>query len=50
MCEPEQIRNMTKAFALVIVELTPDCREQPIALNDLEKCVMMANAAIARHG
>lgn len=46
----EQIRAMAKEFAFALLELTPESREQSLALTDLERCVMMANAAIARHG
>lgn len=46
----EQIRGMAKEFALALLELTPESREQSLALTDLERCVMMANAAITRHG
>lgn len=43
------IREKAKDLAFAILDLTPECREQSIALTDLEKVVMMANAAIARH-
>lgn len=45
-----QIRDAAKAFALLILDLTPESREQSLALTELEYSVMMANAAIARHG
>ncbi len=45
----EQLRAKAKEFALLIVELTPISREQSLALTELEKSVMFANAAIARN-
>lgn len=45
----EQLRNKAKEFALLIAELTPASREQSLALTELEKSVMFANAAIARN-
>ncbi len=44
-----QLREAAKSFALLIVELTPPSREQSLALTELEKAVMFANAAIARN-
>ena len=46
----EKIRALAKELAHAIINETPESREQSTALTDLEKCVMMANAAIARHG
>lgn len=49
--QPERytkIREMARVFAEQIVELTPESREQSLALTRLEGCVMWANAAIAR--
>jgi len=43
------LRDKGKELALLIVELTPASREQSLALTDLERCVMMANASIARN-
>jgi hypothetical protein len=44
-----QLREAAKAFALLIVDLTPISREQSLALTELEYSVMMANASIARN-
>lgn len=53
--KPEQqpkyaaIRDKAKELALLIADMTPVSREQSLALTELEYCVMMANAAIARN-
>lgn len=53
--KPEQVekytelRNAAKALALLIAESTPYCREQSLALTNLEQAVFWANAAIARN-
>lgn len=44
-----QLREAAKQFALLIVDLTPYSREQSLALTELERSVMFANAAIARN-
>jgi len=44
-----RIRNAAKELAIVICENTPPSREQSVALTDLDKVVMVANAAIARN-
>lgn len=44
-----ELRDMAKAFAEKIVELTPGSREQALALTHLEQATMWANAAIARN-
>lgn len=44
----EKIRAMAFAFAEELVELTPQSREQSLALTHLEETVMWANASIAR--
>jgi hypothetical protein len=44
-----QIRNEAKSLALTIANLTPESREQSLALTKLEEVVMFANAAIARN-
>lgn len=44
-----QLRELAKTLGLAIVDLTPESREQSLALTDLENCIMHANAAIARH-
>lgn len=43
------IRDTAKQLATVIVQNTPASREQSVALTDLDKVVMTANAAIARN-
>ena len=50
--QPERyvaIREKAKEFAKLIIEMTPASTEQTIAIRDLQRCVMMANAAIAIH-
>lgn len=50
--QPERygmIRDGAKSLAKVIVGLTPESREQSLALTKLEEAVMFANAAIARN-
>lgn len=42
------LRAEAHDFATRIVELTPESREQSLALTKLEEAVMFANAAIAR--
>jgi hypothetical protein len=44
-----QIREKAKEFALLIVDLTPQSREQSLALTQLEQSIFWANAAIARN-
>ncbi len=49
--QPERytkLREMARIFAEHIVDLTPESREQSLALTNLEQTVMWANAAIAR--
>jgi hypothetical protein len=45
----QELRAKAKELALLIYELTPQSREQSIALTLLEQANMMANAAIARN-
>ena len=45
----EQLRNKAKELALLIVELTPQSREQSLAITALEEASMWGNAAIARN-
>jgi hypothetical protein len=48
--QPERyviIRDAAKAFAIIICENAPNCRERSIGLTDLEKVVTMVNKAIA---
>lgn len=44
-----ELRDAAKYFAVLIAELTPESREQSLALTKLEESVMFANAAIARN-
>lgn len=43
----ERIRAEARAFAQTLLDCTPASAEQTLALRDLQRCVMMANAAIA---
>lgn len=43
------LRAHAKAFAELIAQVTPESREQSLALTSLEETVMHANAAIARN-
>jgi len=45
----EQIREAGRAFAMLLLGITPPSREQSLALTHIEEAVMMANAAIARN-
>ena len=45
----EALRDKAKEFAYMICDLTPDSREQSLALTNLETTVFWANAAIARN-
>lgn len=45
----EAAREAVKTAAQRIVELTPESREQSLALTSLEEALMWANAAIARN-
>lgn len=42
-----RLREAAKAFAQKIVELTPRSAEQTLAIRDVQRALMMANAAIA---
>lgn len=44
----DAIREAAKVLAYVIIGLTPESREQSIAITTLEEVVFWANAAIAR--
>ena len=44
----QEIRDGAARLADRIVSLTPDSREQALAITHLEEAVMWANAAIAR--
>jgi len=43
----EALRDAGRQFAETIVELTPGSPEQTLAVRDVQRAVMMANAAIA---
>lgn len=43
----EALREAAKRFATQIVGLCPHSEERSVALRDLQRCVMMANASIA---
>lgn len=45
----EHIRAAALSFAQLALDLTPQCREQSLAVTHLEEAVMFFNAAIARH-
>lgn len=45
----ESIREGAKAFAEGVLRLTPESREQSLAITHLEEAVFWANAAIARN-
>lgn len=50
--QPERyvrIRDKARELAQLIAEQTPESREQSLALGDVERAVMNANAAIARN-
>jgi len=43
-----KLRSEMRRLAAMIVQLTPESREQALALTKLEECSMWANASIAR--
>lgn len=45
----EAIRSRAREFAAFLATVTPESREQSLALTHLEEVVMFANAAIARN-
>lgn len=45
----EAIRDIIGATARQVIEFTPSCREQSLALTKLEEAMFWANAAIARN-
>ena len=44
----EKMRSNARELALFIVSVTPESREQSLAITALEEAVFWANAAIAR--
>ena len=42
------LRGVAKQLAMLIVETTPESREQSLAITELEQSIFWANAAIAR--
>lgn len=44
----EAIRAKAREFAALVVELTPESREQSLSITAIEEAVSCANAAIAR--
>lgn len=44
----QRIRKAQKEFAELVLELTPDSREQSLAITHIEEAGMWANAGIAR--
>jgi hypothetical protein len=45
----QKLRQAARDFAQVIIELTPQTREQSLALTNLEQASFWANASIARN-
>lgn len=45
-----KIREAAKAFAQVILDTTPNCADQTVAIRLVREAVMTANAAIALEG
>jgi hypothetical protein len=45
----ERLRDMARLMSQAIVDMTPESREQSLALTRLEEASMWANAAIARN-
>ena len=45
----EQLRQRGKELAQLILDLTPESREQSLALTNLEQAIFWANASIARN-
>jgi hypothetical protein len=43
----EALRNKARELGQMIQDVTPESREQSLALTKLQECVQMANAAIA---
>ena len=47
--EITQIRAVMKAAALLIAKITPPCREQSLALTNMETAMFFAQEAITRN-
>ena len=45
----QKLRDSAKEFAAVILDLTPTCPDQTVAVRKVREAVMTANAAIAIH-
>jgi len=45
----QQLRQQGKALARLILELTPESREQSLALTNLEQAIFWANSSISRN-
>ena len=45
----EQLQFQAKQLAKLIIDLTPNSREQSLALTNLEQAIFWANASIARN-
>lgn len=45
----QELREEAKVMAAKILMLTPESREQSLALTKLEECLFWANASIARN-
>lgn len=43
----QEIREAAKEFAKAVLNKTPESPEQTLAIRDIQRAVMMANAAIA---
>lgn len=46
----ELVRDLTKAYAKVLMDLLPAGREKSLVLTEIETTMFWANAAIARNG
>lgn len=45
----DTLRNMAENLACAIVSMTPESREQSLALTKLEEAMFWASASISRH-
>ncbi|MEW2127100.1 hypothetical protein AB0891_25610 [Streptomyces sp. NPDC007259] len=46
----EAVRQAARAMAELVVQVTPEGREQALALTNIEQAMFWANAAVAREG